>query len=190
VVGIDVEVETVRYARARYGAPPNLGFVQADASAIPLKTASFDVVCSFETIEHLHDVSAYLAEVRRVLTPTGVFVVSTPHAQRSTGSPSNPHHVQEWSSEDFRSLLSTYFVQVRFFGQRRKETASLVWLRRLDALKLRSRWAAPPLRRRVAALAGVRINEDLQLGDFVIEPRVVPQTTEMIVVCSGSVSAH
>ena len=42
-------------------------------------TAAFDLVVAFEVIEHLENWREFLLEARRVLAPTGQFIVSTPN---------------------------------------------------------------------------------------------------------------
>lgn len=79
MVGVDVAAEAVEAASRRYAAE-NLSFRQGSVSVIPAEEATFDVVVSFETIEHV-DAEAqrsFVAEVRRVLKPGGLFLVSTP----------------------------------------------------------------------------------------------------------------
>ena len=67
VTGIDLDRDAVDHAGARYG----LNFEVADVAALPFPEASFDVVVSFETIEHVPDAVAALREFRRVLAPRG-----------------------------------------------------------------------------------------------------------------------
>jgi SAM-dependent methyltransferase len=45
---------------------------------LPFPDASFDVVVTLETIEHVLDPDALLEEIRRVLVPAGALVLSTP----------------------------------------------------------------------------------------------------------------
>src|SRR5262249_14536474 len=82
-VGGDLSEEAIGYARRRYSAP-NVEYHVADLLALDLPDASFDVVCSFETIEHLEDQPAFLHHVVRVLRPDGVLFVSTPQADETT----------------------------------------------------------------------------------------------------------
>ena len=119
VVGVELDAEVVAYASAAYGRP-NLTFQQGDARAIPLDAASVDVVVSFETIEHLYEQEAFIAEVRRVLRPDGVFVVSTPDRDvySPTDSQPNPFHVRELTLSEFEEALHRHFAHVSCLLQR------------------------------------------------------------------------
>src|SRR5437870_11149677 len=66
VVGMDSAAEALSEA-CTHAAPCGPYFVRADAGALPFVNASFDAVVSFETIEHLADARALLAECRGVL---------------------------------------------------------------------------------------------------------------------------
>lgn len=46
---------------------------------LPWDDATFDVVTSFETIEHLENPHHFIREIRRIIRPGGVFVLSTPN---------------------------------------------------------------------------------------------------------------
>ena len=76
VVGAESDPDALRHVRP---APSGLSFVRADAQALPFADASFDAVVSFETIEHLADARALLAECRRVLREEGLLYLSTPN---------------------------------------------------------------------------------------------------------------
>jgi len=91
VTGVDADEEAIAYARERYAAP-NVDFEVMDVAALRFAEDSFEVVCSFETIEHVPDRDAFLREVARVLAPDGVFLVSTPQARRTVDQPDNPFH--------------------------------------------------------------------------------------------------
>lgn len=48
---------------------------------LPWPDAYFDVITSFETIEHLENPHHFIREIRRVLKPEGIFIMSTPNIQ-------------------------------------------------------------------------------------------------------------
>ena len=118
VTGIDVAAEAVEFARQNYQAE-NLSFEQASCLALPFADAAFDLVVGFEVIEHLEDWRGFLAEVQRVLAPTGQFIVSTPNKLYYTESRgaegANPFHVHEFEFEEFRSELLAVFPHVSLF---------------------------------------------------------------------------
>src|SRR5262245_49397180 len=54
VAGMDASAEVIAHARRRYGLP-SVVFRVGDVEALADADGSFDVVCSFETIEHVDD---------------------------------------------------------------------------------------------------------------------------------------
>src|SRR6185295_12542584 len=64
VVATDIDAEAVQYAQRHYQAP-NLAYLQSNAVHLPLCQQTFDLIVSFEVIEHLQDVTLYLAEISR-----------------------------------------------------------------------------------------------------------------------------
>src|SRR5262249_7600506 len=76
VTGLDLDPRAVAHARSRY-ARPNLEFCEGSMTAVPLE-GPFGVVVCFEAIEHIAEHDALLSEVKRLLEPGGLFIVSTP----------------------------------------------------------------------------------------------------------------
>jgi len=180
VVGVDVSQEAIAYARSRY-ARPNVEFRVEDLLAPDLADRDFDVVCSFETLEHLADRETYLEHLARVLRDDGVYIVSTPRTDETTESPDNPHHFVEYSSGDFERLLRPHFARVELFGQRRIQTRRHRWLQRLDVLGLRRRLG---FMRGVGRLAtGTDPTQDVSLDGIAIERRDVDTADVLLAVC-------
>jgi len=122
VTGVDVSQETISYAASKY-VKDNLEFKTGLVSSIPTKEDSmFDVIVSFETIEHISgsDQVAFLAEVKRLLKPNGVFVVSTPNKLIYSDLPKykNEFHIKEFYIPEFKELLDTRFQHVDLLGQK------------------------------------------------------------------------
>ena len=112
VTGADLDAATVARAGEVY-AHPGLDFVQADITCpLPFADDAFDLVVSFETIEHVEAQAAFLDEVARVLTPNGTFLCSTPDTRHSDPSTPNPFHQKELTEDEFIELLSGRFAHV------------------------------------------------------------------------------
>jgi ubiquinone/menaquinone biosynthesis C-methylase UbiE len=122
VIGLDLDAESIAYAKKRWYHQPNLRFQTGDALRLPFPDDSFDTVVSLETIEHLRDQRLFLREIRRVLKPKGRFIISTPDREVTRKilidtSYRNPFHLHEFSLEEFKSLLSSHFLIVGVYGQ-------------------------------------------------------------------------
>lgn len=119
VTGVDVSDEAVRHASTTYR-KQNLRFRQGSATALDFADGSFDVVVSFETIEHLAEQAQMLAEIRRVLRPDGLLVISSPNRPiySEESGEHNEFHVKELDFNEFDELLKAQFPIIRYFGQR------------------------------------------------------------------------
>jgi SAM-dependent methyltransferase len=179
VLGVDLDPEAIAYARRRYAAP-NVEFRVGDVTALEVDDASVDVVCSFETIEHLSDRDAFLAEITRVLRPGGTLVVSTPRAGRTVERPENPFHAVEFSSSDFEALLRRHFADVELYGQRRLQTRRHRLLQRADVLGLRKRL---PAARAASRLLGTPPMAEVGSEGIVIERGHLERASELVAVC-------
>jgi SAM-dependent methyltransferase len=68
----------------QFGTPaPSRDFVNCDAGRLPFADSSFDVILAFDVIEHLiggepHQLG-FLSEIKRVLSPLGMILLTTPN---------------------------------------------------------------------------------------------------------------
>jgi ubiquinone/menaquinone biosynthesis C-methylase UbiE len=84
VTGLDLAFAAVAFA-GRNWRHPNLRYVQGDAERLPFGDGSFDVVINVESSHAYGSFPTFLSEVRRVLRPGGVFLITdmrTPNAMR------------------------------------------------------------------------------------------------------------
>ena len=71
------------------------------------KDNTFDVIVSFQVIEHIKQDDIYISEIYRVLKPGGLAILTTPNIEMSVTR--NPFHVREYKIAEFNKLLSTKF---------------------------------------------------------------------------------
>jgi len=127
VFGIDVDNVTIEKAKLKYK-KDNLFFIQGSTSAIPLDDNSVDVVVSFETIEHHDEHEEMMEEIKRVLKPEGLTIISTPdkyYYSDFTGF-NNEFHVKELYKEDFVNLIYKKFKNTQLLNQKYANGISLI----------------------------------------------------------------
>ena len=118
VTGVDIDPAAAREAKLECG--DNASVLLGNGLGLPFQDAGFDVITSFETLEHLHERNQFLAELRRVLRPGGMLVLSTPYAnytQPLNGKPANQFHIHEYMPEELKTELQTQFTVEKFLGQ-------------------------------------------------------------------------
>lgn len=118
IIGVDVSQEAVSLAWTKYSGV-QLGFIQANAVFLPFASNVFGLICAFQVIEHLSNHEAFLDEVRRVLVPGGIFIITTVNKliySPNSIIPGNEFHVHEFLPEELEDLLKHYFVDVEFSG--------------------------------------------------------------------------
>jgi len=118
IIGVDKSEEAIKYAKEHYKAE-NLIFVVGDCTHLPIFDAeSFDVIVSFEVIEHVRNYIAFLSEMHRLLKKDGIFICSTPDKNRFTTR--DPYHLKEFTFKEFKCVLKRFFNQVLIFYQEEK----------------------------------------------------------------------
>ncbi len=125
-------------------------FLRAVLEGIPLAPRSFELVVSFQVIEHLEDPAPYIGAIADLLAPIGVALITTPNVLMSDGV--NPFHVHEYRADELAERLRTRFESVemqgvgasepvhRYLEQRSRRIRRIM---RLDPLGLRNRLPRP-----------------------------------------------
>ncbi|MDD5589694.1 MAG: class I SAM-dependent methyltransferase [Candidatus Portnoybacteria bacterium] len=123
VFGVDHSAEAISHARENY-AKEGVEFICGSAARLDFGDNYFDMVVSFETIEHL-DAStrdAYLSEIGRVLEPGGIFIISTPNRKVVSPFSKKPHykfHIIEYVEKELLDILRRFeFIDFNVYGQR------------------------------------------------------------------------
>lgn len=114
IYGVDIDLDAINHAKAKYN-KENLFYLVGHADKIPLEDSCIDVAISFETIEHLENHEGMCLELKRVLKPNGVLMISSP--ERGIWA-DNHFHVKELSNNEFKVLLSKHFRNISFYYQK------------------------------------------------------------------------
>ncbi len=118
VIGVDIDNNSIEHAKGKYN-KGNLSYVQASALGLPFDDNHFDVIVSFETLEHLAQHQEMLAEFKRVLKTDGILIISTPdkkHYSDDTGF-DNEFHVKELYKHEFKDLLDKHWSAQKWYAQ-------------------------------------------------------------------------
>jgi 2-polyprenyl-3-methyl-5-hydroxy-6-metoxy-1,4-benzoquinol methylase len=181
VVGIDLSCEAIAYCRSTY-ADLATHYQTTTPGDIPFGDGSFDVVLFFQVIEHLTDDVRALDDIRRVLRPGGVVLLTTPNllmekATPNAASPANQHHVREYTPASLGELCAKVFHSTQMLGV---HGSHRVGGRGIGG----ERWLAYRLYRRMARrfLPSIYV-APLSLADFSIEPYDLNQALDLFAIC-------
>ena len=119
VIGVDLSEDVIVHAARKYRRK-NLEFLVGSCDRIPIPDGRIDLVVSFETIEHHDRHQEMMREIKRILCPEGILIVSSPDRSVYADVPGykNEFHVKELFAREFEALLKEYFANVDLFGQR------------------------------------------------------------------------
>lgn len=150
VVGLDAHAGAVAEALRKYVAP-NVEFVVGTLDNPPpeVQEKHFDIVCCFQTIEHVADQDMFLKQLKQ--QAASEVLVSTPNAGRFPSF--NPYHLKELIAAELISLMQRHFSRFEIYGvfgneavlqyKQAKQRVSDTMLR-LDFLRARE-WLLRPL---------------------------------------------
>lgn len=171
VVGVDVSPRAIEAAlqRAIDGHPE---FLVTDGTTLPFPDGSFDLVTSFQVIEHLEDPMPYLAELTRVVRPGGEIILATPNAaiRLDPGmTPWNRFHVREFTATELQALLERAFTDVRVLGMFAADPIQDTELARVDKARQRARrMAAADARKAAPPPAPVRRSLPVRIARTIV----------------------
>ncbi len=109
---IDKIEEVIGRLRSKY---PTGKFLSGNIPPLsPFASNTFDVVITFQVIEHIENDDLFLQEIHRVLKPGGLAIITTPNRPMSLSR--NPWHIREYTGPELGALASKYFAEVKVQG--------------------------------------------------------------------------
>jgi SAM-dependent methyltransferase len=150
--GIDSSPQAIAEAERNHGGAAT--FRQADLTRLPFDDDEFDAVVCFEAIERVAEPGRALDELRRVLRPDGLLLISC--ANRNVYPPGNPLHVHMYAPDELEAALCERFASVAIHRQQ-TYLASLLCANEI----LEARDPARPIRSEVAKAIAQAPGEEL-----------------------------
>lgn len=118
VLGLDLDDHMLDLARSTWADVSNLGFAKHDLHEPLEGDKEFDLVTSFETLEHVNDPYKCLENLATPLMDQGVAMISVPNGPKELQSNNpEPSHVNHFSADELTDLIKSRFREVEFFGQ-------------------------------------------------------------------------
>lgn len=134
VIGVDLSQNTIEKAREKYENKKSIPiqFIHSDVIAyFKQNKQKFDVIVTYETIEHIEEFEMFLTLAKMCLKPEGLLIVSTPNKKFSdllAGDTFNPYHVREFYNDELINILTRIFDQKpQVYCQRPVQKSHLLW---------------------------------------------------------------
>lgn len=108
VIASDIAQSAIDHARSLH---PEIDFRVHSAEELPYADQSFDIVTSFDVLEHLPNVDQHLCEVSRVLKPNGYYLFQTPNKLSNSIFETLKCRSMAWKK---------YHPSLHFYGQLRR----------------------------------------------------------------------
>lgn len=77
---------------------------------LPFKDKTFNIVLSFQVLEHILEYEKFLKEINRVIKNNGVLLLSTPDSLFKEDK--SPYHISMFDGDSLKQLLENYFEHV------------------------------------------------------------------------------
>lgn len=108
---IDKIVPIIDRLKLKY---PTHRFESGHFPPIPFPDNSFDSIVTFQVIEHIKDDDLFVREIKRILRPGGIALMTTPNIKMTLTR--NPWHIREYTADELTSLCQKYFDDVEMKG--------------------------------------------------------------------------
>jgi len=118
-----------------------------DGKRLPFPPGSFDVVTSFQVIEHVGDLKTYLSHILEALKPGGIAIFTTPNRNLRLNpgdKPWNLYHVREFAPSELKELLAPCFSTVKMRGLRATPEIESIERKRCEGSKRAAKRILPP----------------------------------------------
>lgn len=125
VIATDKVLDHVRFGEQVFKARKNLGWLPWDITSEDCSLVERDkpdVVICIEVIEHISDWRTALKNLKSALRADSMLFISSPNRNHeefaaNQDRPLNPHHVREWTGQEFFDAVSSEFSLVSLYDK-------------------------------------------------------------------------
>lgn len=122
VLGVDIAEDAIG-AASKHFLREGVEFICGNAENIQL-SKTFDLIVSFETIEHVENQNLFLTQLKNLLAENGHIIISCPNDHfYYNEDESNPYHLRKYTFDDFTAAseiilgkASTWLIGGNIFG--------------------------------------------------------------------------
>jgi 2-polyprenyl-3-methyl-5-hydroxy-6-metoxy-1,4-benzoquinol methylase len=141
IIGVDINATAIEFCK-KYINLPNLHFRIVEPKFPTLfEDETFEVIVSFQVIEHIKDAKSYLVELKRLLKKHGTLIITTPNRKYRLfpmQKPWNNEHFTEYNYKNLRNILKKIFSQIQIFGIYGNERINKIEYDRVKRIKLKA----------------------------------------------------
>jgi len=135
VTAMDISQDAINWASTHFSRD-NIRFLVANAAEKWSVGDEFDVITTFETMEHVQNPEAFLGHIYDHLAPGGTLILSVPNGPRDKKKTNNPYHIHHFTDADLKKLFGKYFSKTEYFSQDYKKDLKHYGSKILKKLKL------------------------------------------------------
>lgn len=113
ITAFDKDSNTIKIDIAKYRGK-KINFLCSSIEDFYIKK-HFDVVISFQVIEHIKNPELFIKKVFTFLKPHGLFIITTPNFKTQSYN-ENPYHVHEYTAAELKKFLVKYGFSPHIYG--------------------------------------------------------------------------
>ena len=113
--GADYDARAIQYSQEKYGHSSNRKYIQFDLETWESNVQNlpiFDVIISFDTIEHVNHRDIVLVNLAENLPEDGMLLLSTPVHLENKLKPEWEYHKIEYGLDSFKNLIHRFFKTI------------------------------------------------------------------------------
>lgn len=118
LTGMDISQKTIDFAN-KYYSRENIQYICGNCLKAPLQDGSFDVIVTYETVEHIDEDELFLTKLHKALKNTGTLILSTPNQDfLPFDKKQHPYHIKHYKKSEITDLLDQCGFEIKeVFGQ-------------------------------------------------------------------------